>query len=414
MSDRNAFDTDYARGLFPEPCWDWGFFENAGGSFVPNSVIERLTSYMRECQVQPGGPFGPGADAQARMDLGHRTMAAMIGVEPEEVVIGPSTSINVYVLANALRPLWADGDRIVVADQNHEANAGAWHRLADRGIEVVVWPVDPVTGRLDPAALPGLLNDRTRLVAFPHVSNLVGEINDVPAITQVVHDAGAMVCVDGVAFAPHRAIEVKAWDVDFYLFSFYKVFGPHIGCLYGKHERLLAARNQSHYFISEDRTSYKLNPAGPQHEIISSLTGIGDYIEALYEHHFRTPLNNLHQKAKALSGLVEAHENELTEKFLAFLGSKKRVRLYGTGAGDPTPRAPTFAFSVDGMASAEIPPRLESDRVVVGSGNFYAHRLVTALGLDPEDGVVRASMVQYTSHDDVDRLIAGLDRAIPD
>ncbi len=414
MTDAKTLDTAFARSLFPDPCWHWSFFENAGGSFVPTSVIDRLTSYMRECQVQPGGPFGPGADAQARMDLGHATMAAMIGVEPEEVVIGPSTSINVYVLANALRPLWSEGDRIIVADQNHEANAGPWHRLAERGIDVVVWPIDSESGRLDPAALPDLMNDRTRLIAFPHVSNLIGEINDVEAITRIAHDAGAQVCVDGVAFAPHRAIEVKAWDVDFYLFSFYKVFGPHIGCLYGKREHLLEARGQYHYFIGEDRLPYKLNPAGPQHEIIASLTGIGDYIEALYDHHFETPVNHLHQKAKAVSGLVEAHEDALTDRFLDFAASKPRVRLYGTGAGDPTPRAPTFAFTVNGMASAEVPPLLEPDKVVVSNGNFYAHRVVTALGLDPDDGVVRASMVQYTTEEDVDRLIAGLDRVIPD
>ena len=408
------FDTAFARGLFPAPCWDWSFFDNAGGSYVPESVIARLTSYMRECQVQPGGPFGPGKDARERMDLGHDTMAALIGAEHDEVVIGPSTSINVYVLSKALRPLWSDGDRVIVSDQNHEANAGSWHRLAETGIEVVVWPVDPVTGRLSADDLVPLLNDRTRLVAFPHVSNLVGEVNDVAALTALVHDAGAQVCVDGVAFAPHRAIEVKAWDVDYYLFSFYKLFGPHIGCLYGKRDLLRAARNQYHFFIGEERTTYKLNPAGPQHEIIASLTGIADYITALCEHHVEAPLNSLHHQAKAVSGLVEARENDICRRFLDFLAAKPRVRLLGLGAGDEGPRVPTFAFTIDGMASAEVPPLLEPDRVVVGHGDFYARRLVDALGLDAEDGVVRASMVHYTSDADIDRLITGLDRVIPD
>jgi len=407
-------DVDFARSLFPATCWDWSFFDNAGGSFVPESVIGRLTAYMRECQVQPGGPFGPGKDAQERMDLGHATMASLIDATPDEVVIAPSTSINVYVLAKALRYGWSEGDRIIVSDQNHEANAGSWHRLAETGIEVVVWPVDPVSGRLDVADLKPLLTERTRLVAFPHVSNLVGEVNDVVGITKTVHDAGALVCVDGVAFAPHRAIEVKAWDVDFYLFSFYKLFGPHIGCLYGKREHLLNAKGQHHYFIGEDQSSYKMNPAGPQHEIIASLTGIGDYIELLASHHSDAPLNNLHQKAKFVSGLVEARENAICARFMDFAASKPRVRLIGLNAGDAGTRVPTFAFTIEGMRSDSVPAQLEPERAALGSGHFYAHRLVKALGIDPEDGVVRASMVHYTSDQDLDRLIAGLDRVIPD
>lgn len=133
-----TFDVAFARSLFPDTCWTWSFFDNAGGSFVPNSVMDHLARYMRECQVQPGGPFGPGADARKRMDLGRTRMAQLIGATPEEVVIGPSTSINTYVLARALRPLWAEDDRVIVSDQNHEANAGAWHRLAETGIDVVV------------------------------------------------------------------------------------------------------------------------------------------------------------------------------------------------------------------------------------------------------------------------------------
>ena len=101
---------------------------------------------------------------------------------------------------------------------------------------------------MDPALLDTLLTQRTRLVAFPHVSNILGEINDITEITRKVHDAEALVCVDAVAYAPHRAIDVKAWDVDFYLFSFYKIFGPHMGYLYGKEDLLIEAKNQALFF----------------------------------------------------------------------------------------------------------------------------------------------------------------------
>ncbi len=412
VSNPSGFDVEFVRGLFPAACWDWAFFENAGGSFVPQSVIDRLTAYMSETQVQPGAHYPSSAKAQERMDQGRKLMAAMIGADEDEVSVSPSTSFNVYVLANALRPLWNDGDEIIVAEQNHEANAGPWHRLAERGITVREWKVDPQTGSLDPADLDDLLNDRTRLVAFPHVSNLVGEINAVPAITKKVHDAGAQVCVDGVAYAPHRAIDVKAWDVDYYLFSFYKIFGPHMGCLYGKRERLLEARGQYHFFIGEDQTSYKMNPAGPQHEMFASLVGIADYFDAVYAHHHDQPANSLHERVKACFELAARHEETLSERFLDFVKSKPSIRLFGTDDPARDKRAPTFAFVVEGRASSDIPQRLEADKIALSHGNFYAYRLTQALGLDPDDGVIRASMLQYTTLDEVDRLIGSLDRVL--
>ena len=213
-------DPLFVRGQFPAALWKWAFFESAGGSYVPKSVIERLTAYMSENQVQPGTYFPGAAKALERMNFGHTLMAAMIGANPNEVVIGPSSSINIYVLANALRSLWDEGSEVIVAVQNHEANSAPWRRLSDTGIKVLDWPVLPETGTLDIKVLENLLSDRTRLVTFPHVSNILGAINNIQAITNLVHKTGAQVCVDGVACAPHRALDVKGWNVDYYVFSF--------------------------------------------------------------------------------------------------------------------------------------------------------------------------------------------------
>lgn len=406
------FDAEFARGLFPPALRRWAFFENAGGSYVPNSVVERVCAYMTESQVQPGGVYPASALAARRMTEGHEAMAAMIGADADEVTVAASTSINVYVLAHALRPLWADGDRVIVSIQNHEANSGPWRRLAETGIEVVEWPVDSDTGAL--SDLEALLTDRTRIVAFPHVSNVLGAINDVAAITRLVHDAGALVCVDGVAFAPHRAMDVKAWDVDFYLFSFYKVFGPHMGCLYGKKALLRQAKGQSHYFIGEDETARKLNPAGPQHEMIAALAGIADYFEALAAHHLSQPPNDFHERIKAVMEIATAHEETLARRFAEFAACKPGLRLIGPESGEAALRAPTFSFVFDGVPSAEVPPRLLADRIAVSNGHFYAKRLVQAVGIgDADDGVVRASMAHYNTMDEVERLIGALDRIVP-
>lgn len=413
MSDQIKLDLDFVRAQFPDTCWDWAFFENAGGAFVPNSVIKRMTTYMSECQVQPGAPFPISAKAQERIELGHHLMAELIGAELDEVVVTASTSINVYVLAQALRPLWSAGDEIIVTNLNHEANSGAWRRLEEFGLKIIEWPVHPDTGQLDIDLLDRLLTDKTRLVAFPHVSNITGDINDVPRITEKVHAAGAMVCVDGVAFAPHRLVDVKAWDVDFYLFSYYKVFGPHMGCLYGKRERLLEATNQCHFFISNDDTTHKLNPAGPNHESIAALAGIADYFDALSLHHFPSSSNTLFERARAVYDIAARHEEVLATKFVDFITSKPGIRLMGRQTGELSERCATFAFTSENQTSAEIARAVESHKVAIANGNFYANRLVEALGVsDIDDGVVRCSMAHYNTEAEVDQLIEALDQVL--
>ncbi|PIW27638.1 MAG: hypothetical protein COW30_09800 [Rhodospirillales bacterium CG15_BIG_FIL_POST_REV_8_21_14_020_66_15] len=410
-----SLDLPFVRAQFPDACFNdgWAFFENAGGSYVPKSVVARMTAYMSECQVQPLAPYPKSQLAARRMAEGHTAMAAMIGAEPGEVVIGPSTSMNVYVLTQALRPLWRTGDEVIVAVLNHEANSSPWRRLAEFGIVVKDWPVDAETGALRTDMLDALLTDRTRLVAFPHVSNITGDINDVAAITKQVHAAGAMVCVDGVAYAPHRAIDVKAWDVDFYLYSFYKVMGPHIGCLYGKRDRLLEARGQGHLFFAEDDVQHKLNPAGPNHETIAALAGIADYFEALAAHHFDQPANTLHARAAQVFGLIAAHEQKLAETFLDFTLNRPGLRLLGRHSAGANDRAPTFSFTVEGKSSAEVVAALTTQKVACWNGDFYAPRLLQAVGVtDTTDGVVRTSMAHYNTEEEVGRLVGALDQTI--
>ena len=412
MPDTPSLDLDFARRCFPPVVWDWAFFENAGGTFVPQSVVDRLAAFMVETHVQPGASYATSAEAARRMAAGQRLMAEMINADADEVIIGPNTTANVYVLARALRPWFGRGDEIIVTNLDHEANSGAWRRLGDHGVSVREWRINPDTAELEIADLERLLGERTRLVCFPHCSNVTGGITDAAAITRKVHDAGALVCIDGVAYAPHRAIDVKALDADFYLFSPYKVYGPHLGLLYGKREHLLAAHSQMHFFVGEDAIPLKLNVGGANHELTAALTGIADYFETLHHHHFAAPGNDFRQRVAEVYGLFAAHEEALAGRFMDFLSSHSRIRLFGPATADSARRAPTFSFIVEGSPSAAIPPRLEGHMVALRNGNFYARRLVQELGLDPDDGVVRASMVHYNTLDEVDRLIDALDRAL--
>lgn len=408
MNQTITLDVDFVRRQFPM-LGEWAMLENAGGTLVPNTVIERVGEYMRHTQVQPGAEFAPSARAAERIAESHRQMAAMINADPEEVMIGPSTTMNFYLLAQAIAHWFAPGDEIVVTNLDHEANNGAWRRLAERGVVVREWRIRGPEAALEVEDLEALLGPRTRLVCFTQCSNIAGAIHDVRTLVQRIHAAGALACVDAVAYAPHRALDVRALDVDFYACSLYKLYGPHLGLLYGKRDHLLAARGQNHFFIGETDIPLKLNPGGPNHEFSAALCGITEYFDALHAHHHPGSNADLHQRMRECFELIAGHEERLATRWLEFLDSKPAVRLIGPRTASPATRVPTFSFVVEGRDSREIAHAALSERVGIRAGDFYARRCIDALGLGPCHGVVRASMVHYNTVEEVDRLIRALD-----
>ena len=404
-------DTAFVRAHFPALAGPWGLFENAGGTLAAAQVLDRIRTYMAEYQVQPGAAYPASARAAEMIAESHRAMAAMINAQPEEVMIGPSTSMNVFLLAQALRPGLREGDEIVVTNLDHEANVGAWRKLAASGIAVREWRFDQESFALEPEGLAALLNERTRLVCFGHCSNITGSFTDVPALVRTIHDAGAMACVDGVAYAPHRAIDVKAWDVDFYLCSTYKLYGPHLALLYGKRAHYERAAPLNHFFL-DDELPLKLNPGGPNHELSAGLAGVTAYLDALHAHHEGETNLPLHGRLAALFERIAAHEEALVAPLLEFLTTKSGVRLFGNPSADRDERAPTVAFAVEGRDAGDIARAVAAHQVAIGAGDFYAARCIEALGLADRGGVVRASMVHYNTADEVTRLISALDEAI--
>jgi len=397
-------DLEFVRGQFPafaEPSLEgWAFFENAGGSYTCQPVIDRLTRFYHQRKVQPYAPFPASEAAGAEMDEARIRLAALLGVETEELSFGPSTTQNTYVLAQAFRKFMQPGEAIVVTNQDHEANSGPWRRLAEEGIEIREWKIDPETGHLDPAALEKLLDEKVRLVCFPHCSNVVGEINPVAEITALAHAAGAFACVDGVSFAPHGFPDVGELGCDIYLFSAYKTFGPHQGIMVMRRALAEALPNQAHFF-NGDTLYKKFTPAGPDHAQVAACAGMVDYVEALAAHQGVAP--------GAVAGLMHAHEVQLMQPLLDFLGSRNSVRLLGPKSAKN--RAPTVAVALQGPAEP-VARRLANHNVMAGGSNFYAVRPLQAMGIDPDDGVLRLSFTHYTSPEEVDQLIAALDREL--
>ncbi|MEY3960930.1 MAG: hypothetical protein RIR14_1584 [Pseudomonadota bacterium] len=405
-----ALNLDFVRSQFPafaSPVLSsHAFFENAGGSYPCQQVVDRLHRFYTDRKVQPYGPY-PGAQAGgAEMDEARTRLAAMMGVKREEVSFGPSTSANTYVLAQAVRQ-WLRGQNaaIVVTNQDHEANSGVWRRLADEGIEVREWQLDPATGSLDPADLQRLLADgKVRLVAFPHCSNVIAEINDVAAIAAMAREAGARTVVDGVSYAPHGFPNVTALGCDVYLFSAYKTFGPHQGIMVLREAFGMDLPGQAHFF--NHATLYKRHtPAGPDHAQIAACAGMADYVDALAAAHGVSD-SNAASRNMAVHDLMRAQEVAVIAPLLDYLAGRNDLRLLGPR--DAAKRAPTVAVELDGPA-VPVSEELGRNGIACWAGDFYAVRPLAALGIDREKGVLRMSAAHYTSAEDVSRLIAALD-----
>jgi cysteine desulfurase family protein (TIGR01976 family) len=412
MSNNNiSLDLDYVKAQFPafsDPkSAKWAFFENAGGSYVPHNVINHLTHFMTSTKVQPYAEFDTSAIAGDNMDQATELFAEMINAKTDEIIIGSSTTMNMYVLSNAMRSLLKPGDEVIVTNQDHEANVGAWRRLEEYGAVIKEWKINENTAELEINDLKLLLSDKTKIVAVTHCSNIVGSINDLKSIAKLVHEHDAYIIGDGVSYAPHGFPDVKDLDVDFYAFSLYKTYGPHLGLLYGKKEILNKLPNQNHEFLEGD-VPYTLNPGGPNHEELSCLIGVYEYFNNLYQHHFPGEDGSIRQKIEKVNGLITQHEEELANPLLAYIDSRDDIRLIGKNKIENKNRAPTIAFTFKDKSSMEISSELVKHGIATRNDNFYAWRCLKALGIDTEDGVVRTSMVHYNTHEDVDKLINAL------
>ena len=409
-----SLNTDFVRQQFPAlttpELKDQAFFENAGGSYTCRQVVDRLTRFYATRKVQPYGHGDASRLGGEEMDEARERLAAMMGVETDELSFGPSTSQNSYVMARAFAETLASGDAVIVTDQDHEANSGVWRRLEAHGIEVREWHINRETGQLDVERLEELLDKRVKLVCFPHCSNIIGQENPVARIVKLVHGAGAAACVDGVSMAPHGFPDVGKLCADIYMFSGYKTYGPHQGIMVVRRNLADRLANQGHFFNAEHREK-RFTPAGPDHAQVAACAGMADYVDALHAHHFKDKASPA-ERAARIAEMQRAHEDARLAPLLDFLGNRNDVRLIGgAGKGGGTGRVPTLALETRRPAD-EIANELTKKGVMAGSGDFYAVRTLKAAGCDPKAGVLRLSFVHYTNDDEVNRLMSALDASL--
>ena len=406
-------DIDYVRSQFPafkDPLSkDWSFFENAGGSYVPKNVIDKLTEFMTSTKVQPYAEYPMSKIAGENMDKATNLFAKMINAKSNEILIGGSTSINLYVLSNALKHIINPGDEVIVTNQDHEANISPWRRLKDYGANIVEWKFNSDDHELKISDLDKLINSKTKILAVTHCSNIVGSVNNLKEISDLAHKNNIIVIGDGVSYAPHGFPNVKELDVDFYTFSLYKTYGPHLALLYGKEEILKKLPNQNHEFL-KGQYPYTINPGGPNHEELVSLIGVYEYFENLYNHHFKNKNLSTLEKIKKINNLISLHEENIANPILKYLSERNDLNLIGKNKIENKDRAPTISFYSNKKTSKEISNTLHKYKIATRNDNFYAWRCLEYLGIDTEDGVVRLSMTHYNNYNDTENVLNALEK----
>jgi cysteine desulfurase family protein (TIGR01976 family) len=410
------FPLDFVRGSFPAVAdSDFVFFDNAAGAQVPQSVVDTVAGHLTDHNVQRGGRYRLSEEVDAVVRHARESVAALLNAnEPAEVVFGLNATSFVRMVSLALGDLLKAGDEIVVTELDHEANIAPWLALEKRGVKVKHWPVE-ADARLNIEKLDAILTDRSRLVAVTKASNAVGTIVDLIPVAERIHARGGYLFVDAVHFAPHGPLDVRFFGCDFLVCSGYKIFGPHMGFLWGKRELLDSLPTFREYFVA-DRAPDKFEVGTYSYEAVAGMDAAIGYIEELGRRSKDLPLapaDAVGRRGDLRRGMqaIRHYERTLTAHLLRRVGEVPGVTIYGiTGPEHDAYRTPTLCFSLKGVTPADVSRRLAKQGIAVRDGHQYCPRLMRALGLSEEEGAVRVSLVHYNTLEEVNLFAKALEK----
>jgi cysteine desulfurase family protein (TIGR01976 family) len=407
-------DIDLVRQQFPSLDRPAIFFDNPGGTQIARQSLDRINRYLIECNANHEGAFATSIASDAVLDEAHCAMADFYhAASPEEIVFGNNMTTLTLHISRSISREWQAGDEIVVTRLDHDANVTPWVLAAqDRGVKVNWVDFDVEDGTLKLDDLQKALQRKPRLLAVGYASNSLGTINPVAKITSMAHDAGALVYIDAVQYAPHGPIDVQKLDCDFLISSAYKFFGTHAGILYGKRDLL------------EKLFAYKVRPAtnklpgkfetGTQnHEGMAGVLGAIEYFEWVgkefgAEHIGRLAEDNYQGRQlelKKAMAAIHAYEYELGRSLLSALESVPGLRLYGLAdVSRLEERVATFSFRLKDLPPRVVAERLASKGIYVWDGNYYAINVTERLGLEDSGGMVRVGAAHYNTLEEVERL----------
>jgi len=396
------------------------YFDGPGGTQVPREVVEAMTDYLYHHNANTHWEYPTSAETDAAIAHAREVLAAFLNASPSEVAFGTNMTTLTFHLARAIGRGLGPRDEIVVTELDHQANVGPWKALErERGVKVCTVRMHPETGQLDGEDLARQLTTRTRVLAIGAASNALGTITNVRDAARLAHEAGAVVFVDAVHAAPHTLMDVRDIDCDFLACSAYKFYGPHIGVLYGKRD-LLQALDVPKIQPSPDTAPERMETGTQNHEGMVGAAAAVEFLASLAvgpivlrvpaagaaETAALSPGGGLRPRLQATYTALHARGASLLARLWDGLASNSRVRVFGP---DPSaPRTPTVSFAVKGMAADDVARRLAEMGVFVSSGDFYATTVVERLGMT-RDGIVRAGCACYTTEEEVDRLVLGVE-----
>lgn len=412
-----AFPIERVRAEFPALSIEDGgrpriYVDNPAGTQVSERVAQAVSRCLLETNANLGGYFVTSIAAEEAVVAAHRAMARFLGAQSErEVIIGDSMTTLTFALSRSIGRTLNPGDEIVVTRMDHDGNIAPWLVMAeDRGVTVRWLPFDEESWRIESPALDAVLSNRTRLVALNHASNLTGSINDVRALVQQIHNAGALAYIDSVQFAPHGTIDVRELDCDFLACSSYKFFGPHLGIVWGR-EELLADLYAYKVRPQTTELPYKFETGTPQIESLASLNATVEYFEWLGAQ--CSPGSQGRDAIRSAFDAAVAYERNLTARLIEGLLQFAGVRI--AGISDPSrfnARVPTVSFTCERLKPSEIARALGKQNIFVWSGHNFALEVVRQLGIDETEGVVRIGLAHYNTGQEVERVLDVLSRVL--
>ena len=389
----------------------YSYLDGPGGTQVPRATIAAMAGYLERSNANHEGAFPTSEESDSILAEAHAAAADFLGAAgPGEVVFGQNMTTLTFAVSRAIGRSLRAGDEIIVTRMDHDANVAPWLALEEeRGVTIRWVGIREGDCTLDLEGLESALGPRTRLVAVGMASNAVGTINPILRIVEMAHRAGAWTYVDAVHAAPHMAIDVAALGTDFLVCSPYKFFGPHLGLLYGKSERL------------EQLAAYKVRPAPNEPpgkwetgtlpgEALAGLLGTFEYLARLGREFGGAGETATRREALAAAmATIQATERGLAVAALAALRGVPGLQL--RGIVDPAridERVPTFAFTLAGRKPREIATELGRLGIAVWDGDYYAYELIRALGLAESGGMVRVGFVHYNEPAEIERLAVAL------
>lgn len=399
------------RNQFPSLNKQAIFFDNPGGTQIAKPSLERLNKYLLECNANHEGAFATSVASDAILHEAHQAMADFYNAaSPDEIVFGNNMTTLTLHMSRSISREWKQGDEIVLTRLDHDANVTPWVLAAqDRGVKVNWVDFDVEDGTLKLDQLQKALERKPRLLAVGYASNALGTINPVERILKMAHEAGTLVYVDAVQYAPHGTIDVQKLNCDFLVSSAYKFFGPHAGILYGKHELL------------EKLFAYKVRPAtnllpgkfetGTQnHEGIAGVLGAIEYFEWIgkefgVDNRAWTYDSGRRLELKKAMAVIHDQEIEVSRALLSALQSVPGLTIFGlTDAHRLDERVATYSFRLKNLPPRKTAEKLAGQNIYVWDGNYYAINVTERLGLEENGGMVRVGAVHYNTLEEVDQL----------